>query len=87
MPTPSFKITWIDRGREPQNPPDPAYPNGKPIDATGGKEPNCLAPLFHPAPRCGYYHIQCLNCGVSILVTTAGRVDDPSSVRLACRAN
>jgi len=28
-----FHIKWIDRGREPQCAPDPAYPNGKDLPA------------------------------------------------------
>jgi uncharacterized protein len=32
----SFKIEWIDRGREPQCPPNPAYPNG--VDLDGANE-------------------------------------------------
>lgn len=31
-----FKIEWIDAGKEPRCPPDPAYPKGVDLDVTGG---------------------------------------------------
>lgn len=77
-------ITWIDRGREPQNPPDPKYPNGIDIDTTNGAR-SCKADLPYPAPRCGLWHVKCEECGYIVVVTTAGRVDDPRSVRLPCQ--
>ena len=75
-------ITWIDHGREPQCPPDPAYPHGK--DVSGVPEPNCKVELPYPANRCGIYLVKCLVCGTSVAVTTAGRPDDPCSVRVPC---
>lgn len=78
-----FQIEWIDREREPQCPPDQRYPHGKDIDASFGL-PNCLAELPYPAKRCGIYRVECLRCGISIGITTAGRPDDPKSVRIPC---
>lgn len=79
-----MKIEWIDRGREPQCPPDPAYPNGKDIDMCEGDFPTCRVELPYPARRCGVYIIECEKCGVRVGVTTAGRPDDPRSVEIAC---
>ena len=86
----SFKVEWIDRGREPQCPPNPAYPNG--IDVDGPKIyadefglQTCSTALPCPAKRCGYYYVQCKVCGTSALITTAGRPDDPRSVHMICK--
>jgi hypothetical protein len=83
-----FMISWIDRHREPQCAPDPAYPNGVDADCSGGAEPSCFAPLtsFYPTPRCGYLYVECRVCGTNAIITTAGRPDDPRSVKLACKA-
>ena len=78
-------VKWIDRGREPQCPTNPAYPQGVDLDATNGATTYCTVMLPYPAKRCGFYDIECNACGFITLVTTAGRPDDPRSVRLACR--
>jgi hypothetical protein len=80
-----FEIDWIDRGREPQARPNPAYPNGKDMDAAGAAEQSCTTPLPYPAKRIGIYVVRCLRCGYAVLVTTAGRPDDPRSIKLPCR--
>lgn len=80
----TLRVEWIDKGREPKCQPDPAYPDGKPIDLTAGQEPSCQVELEHPAPRCGVYVIACDQCGRRIGVTTAGRPDDPSTVKIPC---
>ena len=82
----SFKIDWIDSGREPKCAPNPAYPNG--IDLDGAKElgvPTCKTDLPYPAKRCGYYHVECNICGHTSIITTAGRSDDPRSVLIPCK--
>jgi hypothetical protein len=81
----NIKIVWIDRGREPQCPSDPAYPDGKHVDLSGGLKKACAADLPYPAARCGYYTVQCRTCGFSVIITTAGRLDDPRSVKLPCK--
>lgn len=81
--TTEFDIEWIDRGREPQCPPDPAYPTGKDLDMSGDA-PSCYTELPYPARRCGLYVVECKRCKLSIGVTTAGRPDDPRSLRVAC---
>jgi len=79
----SHIVQWIDNGREPQCPPNPLYPTGIDLDLADGKS-SCLVQLPYPAKRCGVYVVGCLNCGLRIGVTTAGRPDDPRSVRIAC---
>jgi hypothetical protein len=78
-------ITWIDRKREPQCPPDPAYPLGVDLDLSEGMPNACKVSLPYPARRCGAYVVECPNCGTRVICTTAGRVDDPRSVKLACK--
>lgn len=81
----AFKITWIDRGREPQCPSNQAFPNGIDADVSQGAEKTCNTDLPYPAKRCGMYRVECMICGIAVGVTTAGRPDDPRSVKLACR--
>jgi len=80
----SFKIQWVDRGREPQCPPDPRYPKGIDCDFTNGQEPSCASDLPYPAKRCGVFVVECETCGQRIAITTAGRHDDPRSVKFPC---
>lgn len=79
-----FRIEWVDREREPQSAPDPAFPFGRDIDGSGGR-PSCRVALPYPAKRCGFYVVECRTCGYSIGITTAGRPDDPRSVRVPCK--
>ncbi len=81
----ALKIEWVDRGREPQCAPDPAFPKGKDMDVSGGAAQTCFTELPCPAPRCGLYVVKCEKCGLSVALTTAGRPDDPRSVKLACQ--
>ena len=78
-------VEWIDRGREPQAEPDPKYPSGIDVDVSEGAAKICTASLPYPAKRCGLYLIKCSVCGLSVGVTTAGRPDDPRSVKVACK--
>lgn len=80
----TLKIQWIDDGREPQFPADPSFPDGIDIDVSKGNA-SCHTPLPHPAKRCGVWVVTCTHCGAKAVVTTAGRADDPRSVRIACR--
>lgn len=79
-----MKVEWIDRGREPRCAPDPKYPNGRDVDMSGDAERTCSADLPYPAKRCGLYVIECPKCLLRVGVTTAGRPDDPRSVKFAC---
>lgn len=81
-----MKVTWIDRWREPQEPPNPDYPNGIDLDLSQGAGTGftCAVDLPYPARRIGFYLIDCEICGQKLVVTTAGRPDDPRSVKIAC---
>ena len=80
----ALKVEWIDRGREPKCPPNPEYPNGVDLDLSGGLE-GCKIDLPYPAKRCGVYVVSCAICGLSWGCTTAGRPDDPRSIKVPCR--
>lgn len=81
-----FTVKWVDRGEEPRCPSNPEWPHGKDIDATKGSERSaCAVALPYPAARCGVYLVTCNACGVKIAVTTAGRADDPRSLKMLCR--
>lgn len=82
-PRSTFDVVWHDSGRDPQCPPNPLYPAG--IDAAGAVV-TCKIDLPYPARRCGYYSVKCHGCGLSVVITTAGRPDDPRSVTVACKA-
>jgi hypothetical protein len=81
----TLKVEWVDYLREPRCAPDPAFPTGKDIDCSGGAPAACKADLPHPAKRCGLYLVECEACGIRIGITTAGRPDDPRSVKIACK--
>ena len=80
-----FDIEWVDFGREPTCRPDPHYPQGIDVDVSAGREPNCTVELPYPAKRCGSYHIVCSACKLTVAISTAGRADDPRSVKVACK--
>lgn len=82
---PELLVTWVDGGRWPKCTPHPDYPHGKDIDASMGQEPACQTALPYPAKRCGHYRVVCARCGITAVVTTAGRPDDPRSFKVACR--
>lgn len=84
-PTDQFGIEWQDSGREPRVAPNPSYPDGIAVDMSDGAERTCTVTLPYPARRIGAYLIHCRLCGLRVGLTTAGRPDDPRSVRLACR--
>ena len=81
-----FTIHWQDAGREPRCAPNPAHPRGIDVDASEGAAATCFAPLPYPARRCGAFLVKCDVCGQTVMITTAGRPDDPRSIKLACNA-
>lgn len=80
-----FIIKWIDGGREPQCVPDLRFPNGVDIILCPPTEPHCTVSLPYPAKRCGSYYVECRKCGTNLIVTTAGRIDDPRSITIPCQ--
>jgi hypothetical protein len=80
-----MKVTWYDSGREPTRPPNRKYPEGLDVDVSRGSSRTCTVPLRYPAKRIGYYLVECEKCQQQALVTTAGRLDDPRSVRITCK--
>jgi len=80
----AIRVTWHDGGREPQCEPNPAYPKGIDLDVSLGAKNTCSVTLPYPAKRCGHFIVKCRACGTRIAITTAGRPDDPRSVRIPC---
>jgi hypothetical protein len=74
---------WISRNRKPQNPSDPRYPDGIDIDASRGQT-FCSTTFPHPTAECGLWIVECDVCNQRVMLTTAGRPDDPRSLKLAC---
>jgi hypothetical protein len=84
-----MKITWHDAGREPQCAPNPAYPDGIDVVTPDARQlgvATCKVALPYPAKRCGHFYVVCETCGYSVVLTTAGRRDDPRTVEIACQA-
>lgn len=81
----ALKVEWFDRGRDPVCAPNPAFPNGVDVDVSFGAPDTCSTDLPYPAKRCGTYIVVCERCGYGVGVTTAGRPDDPRSLKIACR--
>lgn len=82
-----FELKFVPNGRgKAQCEADPAYPNGIALDATNGTDvSSCFMVLPYPAPECGIWEVECSKCGLTVVITAAGRADDPCSVRLACK--
>jgi hypothetical protein len=83
----TLKVEWIDSGLEPKIPPNPDFPRGVDLDLSAGAAKTCSVALPYPADRLGYFVIRCDVCGMSGMVTTAGRADDPRSIKVACKLN
>ena len=80
-----LKVSWVDSGLWPEADPDPTYPGGINVDISRGASKTCETSLPYPAKRIGHYMVECSSCGLKVAVTTAGRPDDPRSIRVACR--
>ena len=80
-----LKVVWFDGHREPKMRPCPRFPNGIDMDLSMGARKTCATTVPYPAKRVGYYVITCELCDQRIVVTTAGRPDDPRSVKIACK--
>lgn len=80
-----MKVTWHDAGRESQCAPNPQFPEGVDLDCSAGSPATCSTDLPYPAKRCGQYVVVCETCGQRAVVTTAGRADDPRSLKMSCQ--
>jgi hypothetical protein len=83
--TSQFLLVWHDSGREPQNPPNPAFPDGITPDLSNGKTPSCRLTLPYPSPRVGGWLVTCKVCLLRVGITAAGRADDPRGMIVACK--
>jgi hypothetical protein len=82
---PRHAVDWTWRDRAPaKSPANPAHPHGVAMDLSGGA-PSCEVALTYPAPGVGTWFINCRECGCTVAVTAAGRADDPTKVRVACK--
>jgi hypothetical protein len=82
---PRFLVDWVDGHREAAELADPAYPGGCAIDVALDAPKACRVQLPYPAARCGTWVVTCRVCLYAIALATAGRSDDPSSVRVPCK--
>lgn len=80
-----LKVTWVDGKRWPQQPPNPAYPDGIDLPCVEPSRPSCRIALPYPAKRIGHFIVACETCGTVVLATTAGRPDDPRSITINCK--
>ena len=80
----NFTVEWLDSGHEAQCPPNPAFPEGVDLIVDAEAPRHCVAMLTCPAPRCGVWEITCGTCRKIVIVTAAGRVDDPRAIAIAC---
>jgi hypothetical protein len=80
-PTITFKPSGRGKAR---CAPNTDYPHGIAIDGATPGAPTCMATLPYPAPECGCWLIECDDCDLRLMVTAAGRADDPVSVRFDC---
>jgi hypothetical protein len=81
-------IVFVPSGRgKAQCPPDPKYPEGCAIILARPGESSCTMLLQYPAPECGMWHAECARCPLSVMITAAGRPDDPLAVTVTCLAS
>jgi len=84
----SGKVEWIDSGRTAKDKPNPAFPDGRHVGPVGTPMKHCVVPLRRALDkRIGCHRIVCDRCGQTVLVTAAGRPDDPISCTLICRGD
>ncbi len=80
-----FDIRFFGNGMTAQCPANPEFPYGIAIDLAEKNQKACTAKLPYPAPCIGRFMVKCGKCGRSILVSAAGRADDPTQVKIACQ--
>jgi hypothetical protein len=85
MGNPNKVVEFFPSGRgKAQCAPDPDYPNGIALPCPPSTMVSCKVELPYPAPECGMWRVECTLCKCQILVTAAGRPDDPVSVCMPC---
>jgi hypothetical protein len=86
MKSPVIKIEFISHNRMAECPADPAFPDGVEIDFSDGK-PGwvCVHEIPYPAKCCGLWVVTCMECGLRVGITAAGRLDDPRCIKLPCK--
>lgn len=83
----TIDVVFFDGNREAECKPDPKYPDGKDVDLTkNALQKRCCYNLPYPAPRCGAYGVSCKKCGYKVVMTVAGRADDPRTLTMPCKA-
>jgi hypothetical protein len=80
------EVKWLDHGHEPQCSPNPAYPVGIDLDISEGATRACKVTLPYPAKRCEVWVVKCFDCGNVVGCTTAGRPDDPRTIKMPCKS-
>jgi hypothetical protein len=82
----AFTKQWVWRSRLPaQSQPNPEFPYGLAMDLRTGPGLACKVALTYPAPGVGTWLLTCVNCGMTLAVTAAGRADDPTEVTITCK--
>lgn len=79
----NLRLTFLSQNRPPRCAPNPKFPNGVVIDT--GERPACATDLPYPAECVGAWLIRCDRCGTSIVITAAGRPDDPKAAMVPCK--
>jgi hypothetical protein len=64
--------------------PDPNFPNGMIAEARIPGLAHCYVKIPYPSPEIGWVHIRCKECDVTMLLTVAGRADDPVAAAVTC---
>jgi hypothetical protein len=82
-----IEVKFLSHHRKAKIAPNPRFPSGIDVDLSGGATPHCRTELAYPAECCGVWLVHCPDCGIDAIITTAGRTDDPRSVKLACHPN
>lgn len=80
-----IRVRWVDAGEDPTQQPDPAFPRGVDYDISEGAQ-SCVTGLPYPAKRIGKFLLDCRICRFGMVISTAGRADDPRSIRVPCSA-
>lgn len=84
-PESQFTVRPRNRRGPPQQPSNPAYPDGVHIQGAVPGARSCTVDLPYPAPERLIWDVRCKRCGYRLAVTAAGRPDDPRSLTLPCQ--